>query len=68
MLKKTIEIGGIHCNSCRSLIESEVSDLKGVAGIKVENNHADVILEKEECVSEVMAAIRKLGYTATIKK
>ena len=66
-MEKIISIDGMHCKSCKSLIESEVSEMTGVDSIVVslEEKNAKVML-KEDCVNDIVEAINGLGFSAKV--
>ncbi|MCX6821063.1 MAG: cation transporter [Candidatus Aenigmarchaeota archaeon] len=67
MKDETIEIKGMHCNSCVKLIESKLSRLKGVERVKVSlpDEQASVRYDpKHISVAAMEQEIRELGYGA----
>jgi len=64
--KKTLDINGIHCRSCKTLIETEINALKGVGSISVnyKNSKAEVEFNDEKIkIKEIKKEIEKLGYS-----
>jgi copper ion binding protein len=64
--KKTISIKGMTCKACVKLIESELSDLKGVKDVKVSllDNKASVEFNPEEIsLDDIETKISHLGYS-----
>ena len=66
MLKKVkIQIEGIHCKSCKTLIETEVDVLEGVKDIKVDYQTGETRIEfDDQKVSQkkIFKVIEKLNY------
>jgi len=66
MLKKIkIKIEGIHCSSCKILIETEVNILAGVNNVKVDaqTGNCEVEFDDEKVsLSEIFRTIQKLNY------
>jgi sulfite exporter TauE/SafE/copper chaperone CopZ len=66
MLKKIkLKIGGIHCKSCKTLIETEVDVLPGVNKVKVDyiNSKAEIGFDDEKISQEkIFKEIEKLNY------
>ena len=46
-MKQTITIEGMHCNSCKVLIEDIASDIKGIKSCKVDAKSGKMIIEHE---------------------
>ena len=60
-----LQINGIHCPSCKSLIETVVSDLEGVANITVDAGNGQARLEFDDqkiSKKSIVAEIEKLNY------
>ena len=66
-MKKIIKISGMHCKSCKALIESEVNDIDGVVSIEitVESGKAVISMNKD-CTEEVLDVIRKMKYEVEV--
>jgi uncharacterized protein len=66
MLKKIkIQVEGIHCKSCKTLIETEVDVLVGVKDIQVDHQTGKCQIEfddKKISQKKIFARIEKLGY------
>jgi len=66
MLKKlNIKIGGIHCAGCKTLIEEEVKNLKGVEKIEVNYPENSCQVEYDDNKineNEIFTTIEKLNY------
>ncbi|MDR2035847.1 MAG: cadmium-translocating P-type ATPase [Coriobacteriales bacterium] len=65
----TLDIGGMHCASCSARIERELTRLEGVqsAGVNLATEKAAVRYSPETvAVAEMIAAINKLGFTASL--
>ncbi len=66
MLKKTeIKIEGMHCQSCKTLIETEIDILEGVKDIKVDYASGQGFVEFDDqkiSLDKIYNAIEKLNY------
>ncbi len=65
-----LSIDGMHCNSCETLITEELKELKGIQDISVKfkNKSADLSIDTQLLtVDEVLSAVKRAGYTATVK-
>jgi Cu+-exporting ATPase len=59
-------VGGMTCASCAARIENHLNEMDGVsASVNYATEKAKVTLEPSAQVSDVVAAIEELGYTAT---
>ncbi|MBU0592057.1 cation transporter [Candidatus Micrarchaeota archaeon] len=74
-MEKIISIDGMHCKSCKALLENELIDIKGIVSVEVLLDQAnarlnvDHNLESEQIiVDEVLMKIRELGYSAEVKE
>ena len=67
MLKKTtIQINGIHCKSCKTLIETEVDVLVGVKTVNVDHITGKTEIEFDDekiTIEKIFKEIKKLNYT-----
>ena len=71
MSKKTLNLSGLHCQSCQTLIEEELKAQKGIKNIAVDydNQTADVEFDEEHIsAKEIKKMINKLGYGTEPKK
>lgn len=72
MLKKTkFKINGIHCASCKTLIETEIKALAGVTKIKVDRHSGEAQVEYHEnkiSKKKIFFEIEKMNYTIDKKK
>ncbi len=66
-MKKIFKIDGMHCKSCKSLIELELGDLDFVDSVRVslEDEIADIDLQKDK-LKTVIETINKLGFSARV--
>ena len=66
MLKKIkIQIDGVHCKSCKTLIETDVDVLPGVKNIDVNYQTGDCVIEYDDqkiSQDKIFSAINKLDY------
>lgn len=62
-MKTIIEIKGLHCASCKALIEDVAKDVKGVVACEVDFEAGTASIEHtdEFKVSEFAAEVAKLG-------
>ena len=71
-MEKTIDIKGMHCNSCVEMIESKIGSMKGVKRIKVSlaDSKASVQFDpKSVSIDNIKSKIVSLGYSVDgIKK
>jgi len=72
MLKKIkIKIDGIHCKSCKTLIETEIDVLEGVKDIEVNYQNGDCQIEFDDqkiSQKKIFEAIEKLNYKVSEKE
>ena len=72
MLKKiNIQIKGIHCKSCKTLIETEVDVLEGVKDININYQNGECQIEfNDSKISQkkIFEVIEKLNYKVERKK
>jgi copper chaperone CopZ len=66
-MKKIFKIDGMHCKSCKSLIEGEIIDLDCVdfVSVSLEEEMAEIDLQGDD-VGIVVEAINKLGFSARV--
>lgn len=69
VIKKEINIIGMHCTACAMNIDFELEDLDGV--VSVSTNYArqvtEVIFDEARTnIKEIIATIKKTGYTAIV--
>ncbi len=65
MKKNSVKITGMHCRSCKTLIETELSDLPGVKRADVNFSTGNLSLEYDEAEitdKEIFKEIKKLNY------
>jgi sulfite exporter TauE/SafE/copper chaperone CopZ len=66
MNKITFNIKGLHCSSCKTLVEAEVGEMPGVKKIVVlyDKGHAGIEYDETKIgLDEIFAKIKSLGYT-----
>lgn len=66
---RILDIQGMHCASCASVIEKSLSKVKGVksANVNLASEKAQVILTDGSSLDkELIAAVQAVGYQATI--
>lgn len=64
-MQTKIHIAGIHCKSCKTLIETDVSALKGVKSVQVNAATGATILDfdpQKISLAKITATIEKLNY------
>ena len=67
MVKKHLDIGGMHCGACAAGIQMYVSGLDGVKSITVDYNTKKGEVEFDEgkvTVDQIIKAVEELTYTA----
>lgn len=71
MVKKKLEINGMHCSSCAINIDFDLEDLEGVKSANTNYAKQESEVEFDEEKIELMAIleqIKKTGYTASPKQ
>lgn len=64
-MKKNIVIDGMHCQSCKTLIETEINNLEGVKNIKVDFKNSQAHIDFDEnkiSLGKIFKEINNLGY------
>ncbi|HLC92238.1 MAG TPA: cation transporter [archaeon] len=63
-MEKTIKVKGMHCNSCKLLIEDAVLEINGVEKVKADFETGKVVVaySVEGIVPKIKSAIEKEGY------
>ncbi|MBI5553458.1 MAG: heavy-metal-associated domain-containing protein [Candidatus Diapherotrites archaeon] len=63
-MEKTLSVKGMHCNSCRLLIEDAVGEIKGVEHVSVDvgKERVQVRFSDEGLLPQIKQAIEKEGY------
>lgn len=67
MVKKTFKIPDMSCTNCAMKIESLEDSLDGVKEINASYHKLEMVIEYDESKltdSEIVAAVKKKGYTA----
>ena len=67
MIKKTFKIPDMSCTNCAMKIESLEDDLEGVEEINASYHKLEMVIEFDEkklTDDEIVAAVKKKGYTA----
>lgn len=70
IVKKKLKIEGMHCTSCAMSIDMDLEDLDGVKETRTSyaKQESEVEFDQDKLnIQEVIAAIKKTGYTAQIK-
>lgn len=64
-MEKTINVKGMHCSSCKILIEDAVSEIRGVEKVSADYKEGKVLLKysDESALQKARAAIEKEGYS-----
>lgn len=71
MIRKTYSIPDMHCSNCSMKLESIEDALDGIKEINASYHKQEMIVEFDETkVSEeqIIAAVKKKGYTAVLGK
>jgi len=67
-MERIIMIEGMHCKSCKTLIESEVSEVDYVDSIIVSLEDANArVTIKEDRIEEIADIINELGFSAKVQ-
>ncbi len=66
----TLQVAGMHCQSCELLIQEELKVLQGLSDIQV--NHKDGIAHmrmdpKTISISDILGAIKRAGYEGKLR-
>ena len=63
-MEKIINVKGMHCNSCKLLIEDAVSEIKGIEKVSAnfETGKVNVKYSDEKLMPKIKNAIEKEGY------
>ncbi len=70
MLKKTFKIPDMTCSACAMKLEGLEDDLDGVKEINASYHKLEMVIEFDESKltdEQIVAAVRKKGYTAVEK-
>ncbi|QLJ52507.1 MAG: HMA domain-containing protein [Candidatus Fermentimicrarchaeum limneticum] len=64
-MKKILNVGGMHCNSCKMIIEDAVTHVKGVKNAKVnlENQTLELEYKYETNLKEIERKLEEKGYS-----
>ncbi|MBN1175761.1 cadmium-translocating P-type ATPase [Candidatus Woesearchaeota archaeon] len=71
MKKETLEITGMHCASCSSMVNRALNKLDGMesANVNLSTNKATIVYDdKKVDLKEVLEAVKKKGYGAKISQ
>ncbi len=66
-MKKIFDIGGMSCAACSARVEKAVSSLHGIEKCSVNLLTATMITEGDLSTEEIVSAVVKAGYTASLK-
>ena len=63
-MEKTIRVSGMHCSSCKMLIEEVSGEIHGVEKVSAdfENGEVSLSVENESVLPKVRKAIEEVGY------
>jgi len=63
-VEKTINVLGMHCKSCKILIEDVVLEVEGVQGVEADFESGKVVVKysDENAMQKIKDAIEKEGY------
>jgi len=65
VVKKTINIGGMHCDMCVASIEKGINQLEGIESVTASLSDSTAIVvfdESKASLSQIETAIEKRGY------
>jgi copper chaperone CopZ len=69
MIKKTFSVSDMHCTNCTMAIEGIEDDLPGVKQVMASYQKGQMVVEFDEkkvTETEIIAAVKKVGYTAEL--
>jgi copper chaperone CopZ len=69
MVKKTFRVTDMHCTNCAMRIEGIEDDLPGIKQVMASYQKAQMVVEFDEkkvSDAEIIAAVKKMGYTAEL--
>jgi copper chaperone len=64
-MKTKIEVNGMHCKSCETLLTDSISEMNGVNKVRVDHKKGTVEVDFDENkvrIGEIKAVIIKEGY------
>ena len=67
MVKKTFRVSDMHCPNCAMRIERLEDDLPGIKSLSASYKTGRMVVEFDEAklsAAEILAAVKKVGYTA----
>ena len=70
MIKKTFKVSDMTCSNCAMKLESLEDTLDGVKEINASYHRLEMVIEYDESKltdEQIVAAIKKKGYTAVMK-
>ena len=70
MIKKTFKVEDMTCTNCAMKLESLEDTLEGVREINASYHKLEMVIEYDESKlsdEQIVAAVKKKGYTADIK-
>jgi len=67
ILKRTFTVGGMSCAACSARVEKAVSSLDGIEECSVNLLTGTMITSGETSEEEIISAVIKAGYTASLK-
>jgi mercuric ion transport protein len=65
IMKKTIQVRGMTCHSCETIIKEEVEELEGVKTCAVSHKKGEAVVEYDEAqiaLEKIEKTIQKEGY------
>jgi copper chaperone CopZ len=69
MIKKTFRVTDMHCTNCAMRIEGIEDDLPGIKQVMASYQKGQMVVEFDEkkvSDAEIIAAVKKMGYTAEL--
>ena len=70
MIKKTFKVSDMTCSNCAMKLEALEDTLEGVKEINASYHKLEMIIEFDESKlsdEQIVAAVKKKGYTAVVK-
>ena len=67
----SLDVKGMHCQSCEMLITEELKELHGVSDVRVSQKDSSAIMRMDPklvSMSEILDAVKRAGYSAHTKQ
>lgn len=68
-LERTFLVDGMHCKSCKELIEEELAGMDCVEDAQVSLEEGiTLVVMKDDCTELIVETIQSLGYSARVQE